>query len=191
MSVPSWFSAEQVKILEFAQGHHYGQKRKYTGEPYWHHLVSVATLVHIHTPFSGSGVTVALLHDILEDTRCTKDELLSFLMYSNDPNAPRTVELVEALTDTYTKKKFPNMNRKERKSMEAVRMRKTPLLSQTVKYADIIDNIGSITEHDPEFADVYVKEKRQLLRYMNAGHFELYLRCCYYVQKALLDLGVS
>ena len=34
---------------------------------------------------------------------------------------------------------------------------------QTIKVADLIDNTPSIVEHDPDFARVYLREKRDLL----------------------------
>jgi (p)ppGpp synthase/HD superfamily hydrolase len=60
--------------LLFAAKAHGEQKRRYTGEPYICHLISVASTV---ARFGGSTVAVeaALLHDVLEDTPTTYDEL--------------------------------------------------------------------------------------------------------------------
>jgi hypothetical protein len=43
-----------------------------------------------------------------------------------------------------------------------------------VKYADIIDNCREIVEHDPDFAKVFLRECRALLRVMPKGNELLY-----------------
>ena len=45
--------------------------------------------------------------------------------------------------------------------------------AQTVKLADLIDNLRSIAEHDPDFATVYFHEKEQLLEVMTGGSLPL------------------
>lgn len=157
------------QILQLATDAHGDQKRKYTGDPYIVHPISVAEIVSTHGG-DDAMVYAALLHDVLEDTPVTSTELLIKLHYILNPAMALDVHsLVVDLTDVYTKENFPNLNRKTRKLLEAQRLGKAQGRAQTVKYADLIDNGFSITEHDPGFAKVYLKEKQDLLDNMKDG----------------------
>jgi hypothetical protein len=90
--------------------------------------------------------------------------------------AEKTITLVEALTDVYTKEKYPGWNRRKRKNKEAERLEKTSAAAQTIKYADIIDNAPEITREDPDFAKRYLQEYYFLLKKMNKGNPALYER---------------
>ncbi|HKZ43039.1 MAG TPA: hypothetical protein VJ044_18915, partial [Candidatus Hodarchaeales archaeon] len=79
--------------------------------------------------------------------------------------------------DVYTKENCPDSNRRERKALESDRLGKIHPISQTVKYADLIDNMNSIAEHDKNFAIIYLKEKRAILNVMRAGHPQLLTEC--------------
>ena len=74
------------KAYELASEYHSGQVDKF-GVPYLHHVVSVAKSVK-----SVEDKVVALLHDIMEDTTCTREQLIE----SGIP--PYLVESIEALT---------------------------------------------------------------------------------------------
>jgi len=68
------------KAYEVAKDKHIGQFRK-SGEPYVQHPIEVAyILASLHT--SPSTICAGLLHDVLEDTEMTKDEMAS--MFSSD-----------------------------------------------------------------------------------------------------------
>ncbi|KKM58825.1 hypothetical protein LCGC14_1548850 [marine sediment metagenome] len=58
------------KALVFAEKAHTGQKRKFTGEDYIMHPLAVAWMVE-----GKDAKVVALLHDVLEDTDVTLNEL--------------------------------------------------------------------------------------------------------------------
>ncbi|MEE2775836.1 MAG: bifunctional (p)ppGpp synthetase/guanosine-3',5'-bis(diphosphate) 3'-pyrophosphohydrolase [Acidobacteriota bacterium] len=60
-------------IHEYAARMHDGQKRQ-SGEPYYNHPLQVAHLL-AELKFDPSCVAVALLHDVLEDTGATKEDL--------------------------------------------------------------------------------------------------------------------
>jgi (p)ppGpp synthase/HD superfamily hydrolase len=141
---------EQVK--EFADKAHGDQTRKYTPERYIVHPVRVMKHCQQYTS-STSVLAAALLHDVLEDTSVTQEELLNFLhTIMNETDAVQTLKLVVELTDVYTKTSYPGWNRKKRKQKEASRIEQTSPEAQTIKYADIIDNCKEITIQDPEFA---------------------------------------
>lgn len=44
---------------------------------------------------------------------------------------------------------------------------------QTIKVADLIDNTPSIVQHDPDFARVYLREKRDLLNVLTLADQDL------------------
>lgn len=170
------WTPQQKALLEFVKAKHGDQKRKYTGVPYWTHLVAVATIVK---PYAPEGVEIALCHDLFEDTPCGEDELLTFLLdagYSKD-RADMILHGALELTDQYVPENFPDLNRKERKKREAARLGDISALAQTVKYADLIDNSSSIVAADPGFAKIYLSEKLDILKVMRAGNTSLLKRC--------------
>jgi hypothetical protein len=87
------------------------------------------------------------------------------------------LRLVKELTDIYTKENYPDVNRKGRKEMEAMRLGKVSSRAQTIKYADLLDNGMDIMSNDPKFGSVYLREKETILKYMNKGNQELYKKC--------------
>ncbi len=177
------FTDQQNRLLEFVKVQHGTQVRKYTGEPYWHHVVSVAEIVHEYSPIA---VEAALRHDLLEDTKCTREQLLEKLesLGYDKFEAYMTVTRVDDLTDVFTSGAFPNMNRKIRKELEAERLSRAIATAQTVKYADLIDNTSSIVEHDPKFAKIYLQEKELILSKMRGGNQELRSRCLETLEQA-------
>lgn len=68
-----------AKAIDFAQQKHANQKRKATRLPYITHLSGVATLVKVFKKSKNIEelVCAGYLHDILEDTDTTEDELLA------------------------------------------------------------------------------------------------------------------
>lgn len=142
-----------TRAWRFAKDRHAGQQRRYTGEPYLNHLMMVASLVR-QVGADDEVTAAALLHDVVEDTRTTNEEVR---VYFGD----RVADLVAELTDH-----FPSGtggNRRERKAKERDRLAAASADAQTIKVADLIDNTRSIMQHDPNFARVYLTEKSNLL----------------------------
>jgi (p)ppGpp synthase/HD superfamily hydrolase len=183
---------KQHKLLEFVIEKHGDQVRKYTNEPYWTHPVSVAKLYHKYCK-ENYGVSAALCHDLLEDTNCTKEELISKIceIGYDDLESTFIADLVDDLTDKFTKEKFPNLNRKERKLREAVRLGGVRFESQNIKLCDLIDNTSSITIHDPNFSVVYMGEKKALLANMKNNNIDIYIKCCSIYQNWLDSKSVD
>ena len=169
---------ELIAILQFAALAHVGQKRKYTGEPYIVHPIAVADKV---ADIGGSMEmqAAAYLHDVLEDTDVSVEELSQFLFLTvaDKDSAEDILQMVIDLTDEFEKTKYPDLNRKTRKAREAERLSKISADAQTVKYCDLFDNTISITEHDPNFSKVYLKEKAVLLEAMKDGDAEMREQC--------------
>lgn len=166
----------QKELLQFVKDSHGDQKRKYTGEPYWNHVYAVAEIV---SEYDVKGIEIALCHDLFEDTYVKALDLLRFLAqngYSNS-EAQFIVSGVNDLTDVFTKENYPKLNRKDRKKLEAERLGKIHSLSQSVKYADLIDNTSSLSKYDKGFAKVYLSEKKEMLQQMRRGNHDLLLKC--------------
>ena len=98
---------------------------------------------------------------------------------------PTVAELVWELTNQIPK---DYGNRGARKAAEAQRLFTISADAQTIKYADIIDNIIDIVETDPEFAVVYLAEKQVLLDGMIAGDSDLRSRAMSMVESAQISL---
>lgn len=154
------------RALAFATEAHgnIGQVRKYTGAPYINHPIEVMHIVKTASQYTDSMLAAALLHDTIEDTPVTRDDIAREF-------GPDVADMVMELTDQCTKG-----NRAKRKAAEAVRLSTISAEAQTVKLADLISNSASIIEHDPGFAKVYLREKAQILEVMNAGDPWLYAR---------------
>jgi (p)ppGpp synthase/HD superfamily hydrolase len=153
------------------------QVRKYTGEPYWTHTEAVAEMVAEVMPDNYTAIIAAIQHDTVEDTPVTHSNIFAEF-------GPEIHFIVDALTHQFTTEKFPKWNRAKRKKEEAKRLGdfgsgtfqvggnwvNFAFEIHTIKLADLIDNTVSIVEHDPKFAETYLKEKEFLLRHLTQGH---------------------
>lgn len=173
------------KIKDFAERAHGTQRRKYSDERYITHPIRVMETCKTYTD-DDCVLAAALLHDVLEDTSVTEKAMGEFLRQVMSPSAAgRTLELVVELTDIYTKKNYPGLNRRARKAKEADRLSKVSGDAQTIKYADVIDNATNIFVHDPDFAVVFIQEGRSVLKRMLKGDAELYDRAMKVVEDCL------
>lgn len=108
---------------------------------------------------SDSLIAAAYLHDVVEDTNTTLDEI-------RDQFGFTVADLVDELTDKFTKEEYPELNRIERKRRECERWKKCSEQAQLIKLCDLIDNTETIVKYDPSFAVVYLREKADLLEAM-------------------------
>jgi (p)ppGpp synthase/HD superfamily hydrolase len=91
-------------VIQFAVNAHMGQKRKYSDQPYVAHPIRVMNNCLNYTSET-PVLLAAVLHDVLEDTAVTADQLLAFLQSILDADiADKTLNIVVDLTDIYTKK---------------------------------------------------------------------------------------
>jgi (p)ppGpp synthase/HD superfamily hydrolase len=140
------------EVLKFATKAHSSQKRKYTGEPYIVHPIAVSEIVKT-VAHTDEMVAAALLHDVVEDTDVTLDQI-------KDKFGSKVAELVGWLTDI---SRPEDGNRKTRKAIDRDHNARAPAEAQTIKVADLIHNTQSIEKHDPNFWKVYKEEKIKLL----------------------------
>jgi (p)ppGpp synthase/HD superfamily hydrolase len=149
------------KAREFATRHHAaaGQVRKYTGEPYINHPAAVVELVR-GVPHTEAMLAAAWLHDTVEDTTATLDEVRAEF-------GDEVTELVGWLTDV---SRPEDGNRVARKAIDREHTAQASPEAKTIKLADLIDNSRSILERDPGFARVYLAEKKLLLEVLKEGN---------------------
>lgn len=141
-----------AQAIRFAADAHYGQFRKYTYEPYLSHCTSVMGLVASIRIATDDMLCAAVLHDVVEDTNRTIEDITeSFGVHISS--------MVQALTST--PKSFGD--RHARKQRDIVILSQVSWNIQTIKVADIIDNVKTIQVFDPKFAKVYIPEKIELL----------------------------
>jgi (p)ppGpp synthase/HD superfamily hydrolase len=150
------------KALIFAERAHRGQVRRYTGDPYIVHPVAVAHIVK-SVPHTVEMAAAALLHDVIEDSDVTIDEIEAAF-------GPPITTLVAWLTNVSTP---ADGNRAARKNLDHHRLMQAPAEAQTIKFADIIDNAKSISAHDPDFWRTYRRECLSLSRLMTRGDASL------------------
>lgn len=159
------------KAKEFATKAHNEQVRKYTEEPYITHPLAVAEIVASVTD-DEDMICAAILHDTVEDTRISYvDIVLAFGL--------RIAGLVSDLTDVSYKEYG---NRTARKALDLCHTSIASPDAKTIKLADLIHNTSSITKYDPDFAKVYMAEKKLLLDVLKEGDVTLYAKA-----KALVD----
>lgn len=159
-------SIEEV-ARDFA-AHYHGiidQRRKYTGEPYIVHPAAVVEIVK-SVPHTPEMIAAAWLHDVVEDTPATIDEVR--LTFGRD-----IASLVEMLTDV---SRPEDGNRAARKALDRAHLAKASHEAKTIKLADLIDNTRNIVDRDPKFARVYLAEKGRLLRVIRDGDPGLWFR---------------
>jgi (p)ppGpp synthase/HD superfamily hydrolase len=164
---------------DFAERAHRGQVRKYTGEPYFNHVAEVAGLV---TNAGGSlrMIAAAYLHDVVEDTPTTNNEISrvfgavvgSYVYWLTDQSKPE------------------DGNRATRKAIDRNHIRCAPKEAKTIKLADLISNTRTIVRYDPDFARVYLMEKRLLLDVLTEGERGLWYQADALCTQGMKELGM-
>lgn len=153
---------ERARMFATAAHAAVGQLRKYTFEPYIVHPAEVAEIV-ASVGGSDAQIAAAWLHDTVEDTGVTSELIRKEF-------GDEVATLVGWLTDV---SRPDHGNRAARKAVDRAHTASAPAEAQTIKLADLICNTKSIVAHDPEFARVYLAEKRALLEVMTKGDARL------------------
>ena len=154
-----------AEALAFATSAHEGQVRKYTNEPYIVHPIEVMEIV-MTVPHDDAMLAAALLHDVVEDTPVTIEEIRA--VFGDD-----VAQLVDDLTDV---SKPEDGNRKTRKALDRDHSARSSARAQTVKLADLISNSADILVNDPKFAKTYLAEKDLLLEVLTLGDRTLHAK---------------
>jgi (p)ppGpp synthase/HD superfamily hydrolase len=151
-----------LRALEYCKLWHGNQVRKYTGEPYFLHPLEVAEILGRVTE-NPETLIAGLFHDVFEDTPTTVDTV-------NHLFGPRVVELVLEVTDI---SRPEDGNRDKRKRIDREHLANASEAGMNIKLADLISNSHDIVKNDPDFAVVYLCEKKLLLKVLTNGHQDL------------------
>lgn len=121
----------------FAADRHRKQKRKgFAGDPYVNHLLEVAQLLSHAGETDEELLAAALLHDVVEDTETTFDEIETRF-------GARVREMVEDVTDDIT------LSSAERKHLEIQAAASGTREAQSIKVADKISNLRALITTPP------------------------------------------
>jgi len=157
---------ERINRAEaFAREAHKDQVRKYNGEPYTNHLANVAQLVADNLG-GEEQIMAAWLHDTIEDTPIGYVDLRWKFGH-------QVADIVNELTNVYTRKRWGHLNRAQRKLLEAERLSGISDAAQTIKYADFLDNGRDLIRQDPKFAQVFLIEALHAIMMMREGNTDL------------------
>jgi (p)ppGpp synthase/HD superfamily hydrolase len=137
-----------TRAVHFAAIKHKGQRRKgENAEPYINHLAEVAETLAFHTEGQDWNLVIAgLLHDTLEDTNTTYEELVA--AFGHD-----VADLVKEVTDD---KSLPKT---ERKRLQIENARYKSARAKMLKIADKLSNLNSILNSPPK--DWSLERKRE------------------------------
>ncbi|MBQ3208105.1 MAG: bifunctional (p)ppGpp synthetase/guanosine-3',5'-bis(diphosphate) 3'-pyrophosphohydrolase [Bacteroidales bacterium] len=133
------------KAFDFANEAHKGVRRR-SGEPYILHPIAVAKIVVSNIGLGYKSIVAALLHDVVEDTAYTVDDLRSLF-------GDKVATLVDGLTKIKTV--LDNEDKAEQKSMQAENFKRILLTLNDdvrvvlIKLADRLHNCRTI-EFMPE-----------------------------------------
>ena len=127
-----------LKAAHFAAQKHRDQRRKdEDSSPYINHPISVAKIIsEIGNVEDPEVLAAALLHDTIEDTKTTPEELI-------DNFGERVCSLVQEVTDD---KNLPKLERKQRQIDHAKEISEGAAL---IKLGDKISNVTDITNTPP------------------------------------------
>lgn len=151
---------EKARVFALAAHAAVKQVRKYTGEPYINHPAHVVQILQAHGVHQEEMLAAAWLHDVVEDTGVTIQDIEREFGLC-------VADMVAGLTDV---SRPEHGNRAARKALDREWTASQSKACQTIKLADLISNTTSIRQYDPEFAKVYLVEKRLLLEVIGDAH---------------------
>jgi guanosine-3',5'-bis(diphosphate) 3'-pyrophosphohydrolase len=143
--LPADVVARVARAVQFATGHHGDQRRK-TGVPYLEHLLEAVQIL-----VQGAGVcdpdvlVAAVLHDVVEDTPCTLDEITAAF-------GPRAAELVSWVT---MPERGPGEDASAVREAYLRRLRLAPDDAILVKLADRMSNVQTLRNLAPDRQRAY------------------------------------
>jgi len=148
-----------------------GQRRKYSGAHYEVHPIQVAKMVARSIHNDPITVAVALLHDVVEDTKKTLSDIGAEFAKFGSEVAQSIVAGVAEVTDV---SKPEDGNRAFRRNLDKEHAWLASPERQTVKLADIKSNMPSIITNDPGFARKWVQEKADVVPGLSKGDEKLW-----------------
>jgi guanosine-3',5'-bis(diphosphate) 3'-pyrophosphohydrolase len=139
--------SQLLEAIFFVAQRHSTQRRKGPGgQPYVNHLIEAAALLA-----TVGGVTdvevlmAAVLHDVLEDTPTTRDEVLALF-------GDRVLQLVDSVTDD------KQLSRAERRQQVLDHLPEASEATKVIKMADLCSNVMTLpSDWAPERAREYLR----------------------------------
>lgn len=163
------------KARQFAEVVHHSQKRYFSGRPYFDHLNEVAMLLAAHGQ-SEIIQAAGYLHDCIEDQNVEPAEL-------HDRFGGGVSHIVEEMTEpaygTHDER-FAEYRDQLAGSIPA---------TATVKLADIISNVSTVSRCEPKWAKRYTIEKANLMPVLRHGDADLWSLAAKNTTRALGFLG--
>jgi len=155
-----------TKALTFAKEKHGNQKRKVSGAPYIEHPIRVAEIL-IEQGAKEEQVIAALLHDVIEDTPCTREEI-------EKEFGERVLELVDLCTDEEYEDPTTRENWEERKAQVVEKVKTINIDAVLIKTADKLANNTSLKEDLKQYGEktwsYFHANKEQKRRHQGAMH---------------------
>jgi len=148
-----------IKAAQFATKAHSGQYRKFshTDEPYVMHPMRVAGRVTMLAESTEAMVVAAWLHDVVEDTSFTAEDLRKEF-------GEEVADLVSELTNT--SKQYPGLSRAQRKQIDRYHIAKISNDAKMIKLVDRLDNLRDVvtdSKAPEDFVLTYCMESGKLL----------------------------
>jgi GTP pyrophosphokinase len=141
------------RAYDFSFRMHAGQTRK-SGQPYIVHPVSVAGII-ADLKLDGASVCAGLLHDVIEDTLATPDDITKEF-------GPEVAELVDGVT------KLSKINFTSKEDRQAENFRKMVVAMARdirvllIKLCDRLDNMRTLTHMKPEAQERIARETLEI-----------------------------
>ena len=144
-----YFVLQAASFADYAHGIE-DQKRKFTGENYIVHPISVGKTLQ-ELGYDVEVISAGLLHDVLEDTGFTKDIIKRRF-------GERVLSLVEMVTNVAPS----NLTRKERFKINLDRLKKSDIFGKNIRLADIKDNLSGFEYYSDSYKKLYSSEKNTI-----------------------------
>lgn len=167
-----------LRTAAYAAKAHAGVVRKFGGEPYITHPLDVAGIV-ADAGGSEEMVMAALLHDVVEDTPITIEEI-------KETFGEKVASLVFDMTKV---SKLSDGDRETRKAMDLAHTAKVSAEAATIKLADLISNSRSVVGMSKAFAKMYTLENFKVLAALSHGDVNLHARVGEMLAYNLRSLG--
>ncbi|MFK4132264.1 HD domain-containing protein [Pseudomonas luteola] len=178
-SIESIDIVEKARIFATAAHGAINHLRRNYDKPYTVHLEDVYKTLKAagaDKPTQAGG----WLHDILEDTQ------VSYALLKQE-FGDEIANLVLEVTDVST----PGIgNRRDRKALDRAHAARASSRGQTIKYADILSNLSTIEELEPEFARIYLKEKYLAVQAMKNGDESLRTQVMNLIDQLAINLKI-
>ena len=122
-----------LQAIQLARNAHEGQSRRFSGGSYIIHPARVAMRTSLLRYVTEEMIAAAWLHDVLEDTRVTEDEIRAVV-------GDTVTNLVKELT--FVEKDLGEFTYEQRKSIQNAHVAQASFKAKSIKLLDRLDNLA-------------------------------------------------